>query len=152
MHSNWARRRTSFFVGLAVPLFLSVTVHASSEHDDDNLREDVISCEEAVGKLEECCHETFALTCNFLYDHQEGSCDDDSSSTTSYKPDLDLSESSCVRAHSCAEIVTAGQCARAAQVRPGRNDSSSSYSGSFDYGSNRNSTSVAPDLGPRVCP
>ena len=81
-----------------------------SDTDDNQFREDVLSCEEAVAHLEECCPELRAtnVKCRYYYHRSEGCYGPDT--ITRVDPELDLRESRCVRDLSCDEIFSRGLC------------------------------------------
>lgn len=86
------------------------------EEDDNQFREDVIQCEEAIARLERCCPDFDAsrVLCNYYYSYDTG-CG--STTEQSVHPALDLSESRCVRDTSCQDLVARGVCGRAEQAR-----------------------------------
>jgi hypothetical protein len=111
-------RRVSAIVVVALGV---VSTFACGElgvsEDDDELREDVISCEDALARLEACCPD-FDITrvyCTY-YSYRSNGCAR-TSSAREVRPALSLPESECVRATSCAALVESGVCARA-QVAP----------------------------------
>ena len=81
-----------------------------SDTDDNQFREDVISCEEAVAHLSECCPElrTSNVECRYYFRRDEGCLGPDS--TTRIEPDIDLRESRCIRNLRCDEIFSRGLC------------------------------------------
>lgn len=71
----------------------------------DDLRQDVLDCEEAVAVLEHCCG---VPGTNF-------SCVYSSGCGTTY-PDISIPESQCIRSESCETLVATGVCSRAQQA------------------------------------
>ncbi len=103
--------RKILVVGLMGLTVLSVRrVRASS--DDDNLRPDVLACEEAVKKLVECCDgfDPKAVTCTY-YEHETVHCD--YTETASESPTYAEDESACIIALDCAKLRDSGVCRRA---------------------------------------
>src|SRR5688572_29283183 len=101
LHPAWLRRRASFLVGLTFATLVSVSVRARTVSDHDNLREDVLACEDAVGHLRECCEtRPMHLACAFSYTEvDESSCDGTSSYSKHVdRPDLTVEESECILA------------------------------------------------------
>lgn len=83
------------------------------EEDDNQFREDVIQCEEAIARLERCCPEFDGsrVLCNYYFRHDASVCGP--STTESVQPALSLAESGCVREASCERLVADGVCERA---------------------------------------
>jgi hypothetical protein len=81
-----------------------------SDTDDNQFREDVLSCEEAVAHLAECCPEVQPtnVECRYYYRRDEGCLGPDT--TTRIEPDLDLRESRCIRDLTCEGIRSRGLC------------------------------------------
>ena len=81
-----------------------------SDTDDNQFREDVISCEEAVAHLEECCPEFRAsnVECRYYFRRDEGCLGPDS--TTRVVPDIPLGESRCIRDETCDGLRSKGLC------------------------------------------
>jgi hypothetical protein len=81
-----------------------------SDTDDNQFREDVLSCEEAVAHLEECCPELRAsnVECKYYYHRDEGCYGPDT--TTRIEPDIGLRESRCIRDLTCEGIASQGLC------------------------------------------
>ncbi|MBX3209656.1 MAG: hypothetical protein KF764_31775 [Labilithrix sp.] len=127
------------------------------EKDDDQFREDVIWCEEAVARLERCCpsFDAMKIECNYFFSRSEG-CS--STTTRRTSPALDEDESRCVIDTSCDALVERGVCERAAAGGDARSsvvtvDHSSSTSG-FVGGTSSGMTSgsgTSSQRGP-VCP
>jgi hypothetical protein len=81
-----------------------------SDTDDNQFREDVISCEEAVAHLAECCPEfrPSSAECRYYYHRNEGCVGPDT--TTRIDPDIDLRESRCIRNQTCEGLAMRGLC------------------------------------------
>lgn len=144
------RFASSFFVGLAFASLVSVSSRASSvTRDDDNLREDVLACEDAASHVRTCCSQSLVVSCRYDYMHVDNSysCDGtDDDYTTTVRPDLDLAEARCVLASSCADLRARGVCDRIAKLEKLRHDETSRGSG---YSSG---AYVQPAPAPPVCP
>lgn len=78
--------------------------------DDNQFREDVISCEEAVAHLAECCPELRPsdVECRYYFRRDEGCLGPDS--TTRIEPDIALRDSLCIRGLTCEGISSRGFC------------------------------------------
>jgi hypothetical protein len=84
-------------------------------HDHDDLREDVLYCEEAVAALSECCpgfSQSGSLSCQYSYDYYPAQSCGGSSHTESTTPDLSLAESRCILALTCDALVAQRVCER----------------------------------------
>jgi hypothetical protein len=92
-------------------LALRGVIACDSDTDDNQFREDVISCEEAVARLEECCpgFRPTRVACRYYFHRREG-CE--GSGVDKTEPDLDLRESQCVREASCEKLASQGFCDR----------------------------------------
>lgn len=113
---------------LTLLLFLAVSVHVVpavadsgdySNHDD--LTEAVLSCEEAVSALAECCpgFDPHGVRC---VDHRyrRTGCDGQIDEGREL-PSIGVASSRCIREASCAELTTSDTCARASKLaRSGR--------------------------------
>jgi len=135
IHLKW------FSLLVLLPLLLSVRpAHAAD--DDDNYRSDVLYCEEALGKLAECCPSFVTSEVACTYERRESSgCD--WSTTVTVRPAFNDAESRCILASTCQVLVGSGVCPRA-QV-------------ATDYVSAHRSSIDAPEVGPdsnhaAVCP
>ena len=94
---------------LVVLAALSLHSHkARSTTDDDQFREDVILCEEAVAHLQSCCPSAdfSGVKCTYYYNQDD--CD---GSVTSTLPGYSTAQSNCIRNASCADLVAIGACA-----------------------------------------
>jgi hypothetical protein len=128
-------------------------VHASS--DSDNLRPDVLACEEAVKHLVDCC-EGFnpkAVTCTYYKDEN---VDCDYTETTVTTPTYGEDVSACIVALDCNSLRTTGVCQRAqGAVAPSSTecDGAEDFCGAPDYSSYSSSSSSSGSTAPQqVCP
>lgn len=106
---------------LAILFLLTVSLHESAAaaaandfSDYDDLNGAVLSCEEAVAALAECCpgFEPQRVRCVDHRYRQTSACT--GSVTEGHElPALDVATSECVRAMSCADLVAGSTCARA---------------------------------------
>jgi hypothetical protein len=113
----------------AIAICLSVHARAETNNDDDELREDVLFCEDALGHLAQCCggFDVHAVPCHYHDDRSSDGCVG-SSSTDKESPAFSLSESRCIRAASCDTLNVTGVCARA-QAATAYTQTSSATSG-----------------------
>ncbi len=106
---------------IIVGLVMGALLACSSEDtvDEQQLREDVLYCEDAIGVLESCCPGFVAdeLACVHYVKKHEPSCGDGTYSTVRENPALDLAESQCIREMSCSGLVSSGVCKRAQAAR-----------------------------------
>lgn len=113
----WSRPTAPVIVGAVMGALLA----CSSEDtiDEQQLREDVLYCEDAIAVLEGCCpgFSGSPLTCVHYEKKHEPSCGDGSYSTVKQDPAFVLEESQCIRAMSCATLVDTGVCKRAQEAR-----------------------------------
>ena len=104
---------------LGVIAFLACKSDATKddEEDDNQFREDVIQCEEAIARLERCCpdFDGARVLCNYFFKLDTGSCGP--STTDTVHPALSLPESRCVLDTSCEDLVGKDVCARAQEAR-----------------------------------
>lgn len=147
------------FFALGVALVLACN-NGNDEEDDNQFREDVIWCEEAVARLERCCpgFDAAKVECQFYFSYNEG-CG--TATTRRVNPALTTDESRCIRDTSCDALVAQGVCARAEQGGAARSsetttDLASSSSGSSGLlggtsSSSSGSSSSSPSRAP-VCP
>jgi hypothetical protein len=132
----------------------------SNEDDDIDNREDltveIISCEEAYARLEDCCPGFDAELTGGCVDHDvKKTTQRYCSSTTSWeefreKPSMSKAESQCVRDRSCAELVHGGVCDRAQKAGRRRHGGSGSSS-TFDIEGPPSHSEINEDH-PSVCP
>ncbi len=140
----------------AILLFFAVDARASRTTDTDNLRADVIDCEEALARLTNCCpgFDPKRVQCTYYYDHShdEGCTGSVSDSTTRETPALDIEESKCVLSRSCDELVEGGVCTRAQEAVERIQSSSTSAGGDGLFGGGSGSTHTEENQDhPRVC-
>jgi hypothetical protein len=138
-----------FALGISAVLACS---RDNDEEDDNQFREDVIWCEEAVAHLEKCCpnFDTTRVACTFYYSYDEG-CG--TSTTRRTDPAFDKEESRCIRNTTCDALVAQGVCERARDGGAARSSittTSSSSSGSTSSSSS-GTTETSPPR-PQVCP
>lgn len=100
-------------VVLALGVAALLACSSNGDKDDDNqFREDVLQCEEAVARLQRCCpsFDVGAIECRYHYSYSTG-CG--TTTRTRSLPAFDTSESKCVQNTSCSGIVSSGVCERA---------------------------------------
>ncbi|MEO6418544.1 MAG: hypothetical protein ABIP39_04015 [Polyangiaceae bacterium] len=105
---QWSKK-SAYAVGAVFSVLIACT---GEVHDHDQLREDVLYCEEAVSALSECCpgfKERNTIVCNYAYDYIPGSCGS-SSTSSSTAPDLSVSESRCILGATCDSLQAHGIC------------------------------------------
>lgn len=104
----------------ALPLlFLTFFVVRPARADDDdfdNFRSDVLHCEEAVGKLVECCPSfpAASIDCTYSRETRDSGCD--FQTTVAVDPGLHEPESACILALDCDAIRAAKICDRAKDI------------------------------------
>jgi hypothetical protein len=110
------------------------------DEDDNQFREDVIQCEEAIARLSNCCpgFDGSRVLCNYYYSFDNSGCGP--AQTEHVNPALNLSESQCVRDTSCEDLVGNDVCKRAQEAR--------TYSSSVASDNSKN----VSDSHPPVCP
>jgi hypothetical protein len=96
MVKSRAKRRTAYAVGALVGVVLACT----------GLRDDELQCEDAVGHLEQCCPTYVPGNIVCL---EPSDCEDENRSY----PLLSITDSTCIRGESCAELQSSGVCDRA---------------------------------------
>lgn len=103
------------FFALGVVALLACT-HGHDKEDDNQFREDVIQCEEAVARLDRCCpsFDASRVLCNYYFSYDEAACSPPT--TRRVSPALDLEESRCVIDTSCEDLVANGVCQRAQEA------------------------------------
>lgn len=81
-------------------------------YDDNQFREDVILCEDAVARLQRCCpsFDAKAIECRYHYSSVQG-CGSSTISTT--VPAFSVDESKCIQQTSCDELFAKDVCKRA---------------------------------------
>lgn len=119
----------------------------NDEEDDNQFREDVIQCEEAIARLQRCCpdFDGSRVLCNYYFRFDTSTCGP--RRTDSVHPALNLSESRCVLSTTCEDLVGQEVCTRAQEARTYtthrvENGSSSGASGDVNES----------DSHPPVCP
>lgn len=97
-------------------LLFFVVRPAHAGDDFDNFRPDVVFCEDAVGKLGECCPAFAArgVECTYSSETRDSGCD--FTTTIDVRPGLDEAESKCILALDCDAIRAAKICDRAANI------------------------------------
>ena len=141
---------------LGVALVLACNSNGNDEEDNNQFRDDVIWCEEAVARLERCCpgFDGAQVQCWYYYSYNEG-CS--SAETQRLEPAFTKEESRCIHDTACADLVAAGVCTRAAENGAARASSTSiptstsSSSGSSSFGT-ASGTSGSDPSRPKVCP
>ena len=113
-------RRLPVGVAFALGVVITGSAHGADdapETDDQNFREEVLLCEEAVGKLDTCCPDIDWSTVQCNYRHTTtGGCTD---GTADFEdPALNLAESRCILDTSCEDIHRNGVCTRAKAAQP----------------------------------
>ena len=108
-----ARGGVAFALGISLLLACG---GSGDEKDDNNFREDVIECEDALARLEKCCPSFDATVVRCQYDYAKNTgCG--STSVDSVKPAFTTDESHCIRQMSCDDLVKKGVCGRAQDAR-----------------------------------
>jgi hypothetical protein len=135
---------------VTVPLLaigLGVALACTNGEDDEQFREEVFVCEEAVARLESCCpgFDARSVPCVF---YRSTGCSGNQSIVRD--PALDTRQADCILDSSCDQIRAADMCRRAAGLSPlpngttsssGANDARSSSSGASDATSSSGSSS-----------
>lgn len=95
--------------GCLLAVALAIAMACNSDTDDNQWREDVLSCEEAVAHLDECCpgFDVTRVQCRYYY-HIDRGCTTDT--VTHVEPDIELSESHCIRNATCDKLQSQGNC------------------------------------------
>ncbi len=108
--------KLSFGVGFAIFL-TTVRAWGADEEDDNNFQQDVIECEEALAKLDQCCpdFDSTRVLCNYYYAFS-GGCG--SSTTEKVSPAFNKEESNCIRDTDCNTLQTKNVCKRAQEAKP----------------------------------
>lgn len=106
-------------LGVGFGLFVAALLACSGngdKTDDNNFREDVIECEDALDRLIDCCpgFDATPVLCNHYFSQTSG-CG--TSTTESVDPALSTAESACIRSRSCDELRQDGVCERAQAAR-----------------------------------
>jgi hypothetical protein len=142
--------RSAMWIPLAVGALLACG--GGTTVDDNNFRQDVFYCEEALGVLSSCCPSFAALgiPCQYSYSFapsNTGGCG--AGTTTEVDPALSLPESECILSTPCDELVANGVCARA-QTASAYSNKDTSTGSNFENGPQTTSKSSS-NHGP-VCP
>ena len=106
-----------FALGLLAAFACKSSDTRDDEEDDNQFREDVIQCEEAIARLERCCpdFDPSRVICNYYYSYDTSACGP--TTEQSVRPALELGESRCIRDTSCDQLVATGVCGRAQEAR-----------------------------------
>ncbi len=142
--SKRSRGGVAFALGVALLLACGDSNH---KKDDNNFREDVIECEDAVAKLQRCCagFDPTDVLCQYYYEYQSG-CGD--SQTDSVKPVFTTAESACIRSAPCEQLVATRVCDRAQKARAYEYHASTST----EVGSSTTTTDASTVTHLPVCP
>jgi hypothetical protein len=137
-------------VGVVVALGWALHCGQYDTEENDNFRENVMQCEDALAHLGNCCpgFDTSAPSCRNHYHEDTSTSCNGISSTTHYEevneqPALNLDESKCIRSRSCDDLKQNKICERAQAARPyrqGRQGSSPDAAAPFN------------ETHPAVCP
>jgi hypothetical protein len=106
-----------FALGVVAVLACKDGDTSNDEEDDNQFREDVIQCEEALARLERCCpdFDGSRVLCNYYFQLDTSTCGP--TKTDSVEPALALSESRCVLDTSCEDLRAKDVCKRAEEAR-----------------------------------
>ncbi len=74
------------------------------------IREDELACEDAVSHLQGCCSGFTGSNVDCTY--EAGGC----SGEGAVNPELDVTQSACIRGETCEQLRSTGVCARAAAI------------------------------------
>ena len=111
-------RHVPFGVSFALVL-AAIVACGDRDHDEDNnnFREDVIQCEEALARLDACCpsFDASRVLCNYYYSFDDG-CG--TATTRSVAPAFNEAESHCILETSCDVLIDKRVCARAQEAKP----------------------------------
>jgi hypothetical protein len=108
-------------LGAALVVTGAIACNTTVESDDDNLREDVLTCENAVAVVESCCPFVQAPPDACLYHHYYkredcGCMSGDATWTDDRQPAFDLATSQAILAGTCDAVTARGGCAAVAAV------------------------------------
>ncbi len=111
---------------VTVPLLavgLGVALACTNGEDDEQFREAVFVCEEAVARLDSCCpgFDPRSVPCVFF---RSDGCS--GSQSIVRDPALDTTQADCILGSSCEQIRSADMCRRAAGLAPVQGGTSSS--------------------------
>ena len=106
-----------FALGIVAFLACKSDETKNDEEDDNQFREDVIQCEEAIARLQQCCpgFDGSRVLCNYYYSLDKSSCGP--TTTDTVHPALNLGESRCVLDTTCEDLVGREVCKRAQEAR-----------------------------------
>lgn len=113
-------KRVPVGVAFALGVVISGAAHGAGEApetDDENFREEVLLCEEAVARLDTCCPDIdwSTVACNYRHT-STGGC---TNGTADFEdPTFKLEESRCILDTSCSDIHARGVCTRAKAAQP----------------------------------
>jgi hypothetical protein len=126
-------------------------VSGDDEHDNNNFRADVIECEDALARLQQCCPDFDAkpVLCNYDYDKSTG-CG--ATTTSSVEPAFSLGESSCIRETSCDRMIEAKICERAQLARAYTSRKTTPTTPSSTSTSRSSATTTEKESHAPVCP
>jgi hypothetical protein len=138
---------TTTLIGLLVGSALACTNNDGSSSDDNNFREDVVWCEEALAQLTSCCggFDPTKVKCHY-HDYSGGGC----SGVYNWEhPALSIEESRCILGESCGALNANGVCARAQAATPYTSSSSGGSCASLASGTRCDDDASTH---PPVCP
>jgi hypothetical protein len=144
----WRVARAAFLT-----LLVTGACHPDETSDTNNLRADVLYCEDALAYLSSCCPDFHAdaVRCHHYDDvYQHNDCGSYSYGHVEEEPALSLAESQCILAVSCAALPSSGMCARAQAALP-YTESSSTHHTDGDY-HQYDTHESASQTHPPVCP
>lgn len=119
-----ARKRSSLSLAFAWGAIVAALFACTSddyESDSEDLTEEVLSCEEAVSKLGDCCPKVSSvLSCqDYRYRSTGPDCQGNPQFSEGHTlPSLNLQESKCIRRRSCKDLIDTGVCERALNAYP----------------------------------
>ena len=107
----------AFALGVVALLACEGPDTSNDEEDDNQFREDVIQCEEAIARLQRCCpdFDGARVVCDYYFLYDTSTCGP--RRTESVQPALSLPESRCVLDTACEILVARGICDRAQEAR-----------------------------------
>jgi len=152
MRQGKRRSRTALIVGGAFGMLLAC---GSSTTDDDNFREDVLDCENAVARLSDCCpgFRSRQVECLYHFHEEESSgCGESSASRDEITPALSTAESDCIHSTSCAALQATGVCTRAQNALTYEAHYASSSTTPVLIGPTYDASSASGQSHPPVCP
>lgn len=111
--------------GLAVAFaLLAAAAPAAGSTDDDQFREDVLHCEEALAVLARCCpaFDPKKVVCGYHFEESRGCIYSNEIDRRTVTPALSLVESDCIRGSSCDGLLERHVCERAQTAAPYERD------------------------------